>query len=235
MDPYLSDPYPSHACGWFDPLCLTCFRGLYSCLSEHLDRAAAAARAARSPSVYRNLLAAGHQALQTRPTGPGRPMSAAHRRALLACVRSLGDPLFDGPQRWEPADGDEVLRLAASMAALMVNDEAIARESLRSAERSVGPEPLSEDLGPEARADLQRQLSHRVEDDGDCTICLEPLHSPVITAPCGHVFGGSCIARWIGDHSTCAMCRRELHISQLVRLAATSDVARDGGNIDSAL
>lgn len=65
------------------------------------------------------------------------------------------------------------------------------------------------DLNPENTKALQDMLQLSVESQDDCPICLEPLHSPVITH-CAHAFGRECISRVIETQKKCPMCRAEL-------------------------
>lgn len=64
------------------------------------------------------------------------------------------------------------------------------------------------DLTPENRKALQDMLQLSIESHEECPICLESLHTPVITA-CAHVFGHSCIERVIETQHRCPMCRAE--------------------------
>ena len=61
------------------------------------------------------------------------------------------------------------------------------------------------------------QLS--IDSHEDCPICLETLHTPVITA-CAHTFGLDCITRVIDTQHRCPMCRAEpLTLDSLVHPA----------------
>jgi SWI/SNF-related matrix-associated actin-dependent regulator of chromatin subfamily A3 len=53
---------------------------------------------------------------------------------------------------------------------------------------------------------LQDLLQLSIDSRDECSICLEELHSPVITA-CKHVFGKECIERSIELQHKCPMCR----------------------------
>lgn len=68
-------------------------------------------------------------------------------------------------------------------------------------------QPVS--LTPENVKALQALLQVRIESREECSICLDDLHSPVIT-PCGHVFGTECIERVIETQKKCPMCRADL-------------------------
>ncbi|THZ84049.1 SNF2 family DNA-dependent ATPase domain-containing protein [Aureobasidium pullulans] len=64
-------------------------------------------------------------------------------------------------------------------------------------------------LTPENLKALQDVLSLSIQSQEECPICLDDLHSPVIT-PCAHVFGRECIERVIETQKKCPMCRAEL-------------------------
>ena len=73
------------------------------------------------------------------------------------------------------------------------------------------------DLTPENRAALQAMLQLSIESHEDCSVCLEPLHNPVITH-CAHVYGADCIEKVIEMQQKCPMCRAELpDTSKLVK------------------
>ena len=65
------------------------------------------------------------------------------------------------------------------------------------------------DLTPENKKALQDVLQVQIESQEDCAICLETLHTPVITT-CGHFFGQDCISKVIETQHKCPMCRAEL-------------------------
>ena len=66
---------------------------------------------------------------------------------------------------------------------------------------------------------LQALLQLSIDSRDECSICLEELHNPVITA-CKHVFGGDCIERTIELQHKCPMCRSHLEdASSLVKPA----------------
>ncbi len=64
-------------------------------------------------------------------------------------------------------------------------------------------------LTKENRAALQALLQLSIDSQDECSICLDELHNPVITA-CKHVFGQECIERTIDLQKKCPMCRAEL-------------------------
>lgn len=73
------------------------------------------------------------------------------------------------------------------------------------------------DLTSENISRLQEMLQLSIETQDDCPVCLEPLHTPVITA-CAHVFGNECIERVIETQHRCPMCRAEpLELEAIVK------------------
>ena len=44
----------------------------------------------------------------------------------------------------------------------------------------------------------------------DCVICMTPLSSPHMVAPCNHAFHESCLSRWMDVKLECPTCRRAL-------------------------
>lgn len=89
--------------------------------------------------------------------------------------------------------------------------EEVRKHLLEEAHKSIRPNLLMTILQSVALDDL-------VDEDSNCTICLQPLsHSdgmvrvdiPVKT-PCGHIFGTECICTWIKNNTSCPNCRREL-------------------------
>ena len=88
------------------------------------------------------------------------------------------------------------------------------------------------DLTPENRKALQDMLQLSIDSHEDCPICLEALHTPVITA-CAHVFGADCISRVIDTQHRCPMCRAEpLELESLVHPAV--DLGESANTISSA-
>ena len=68
-------------------------------------------------------------------------------------------------------------------------------------------------LTPETISTLQQVLQVQIDSSEDCAICLETLHSPVITN-CGHAFGRDCIVKVIEGQHKCPFCRVELKDEQ---------------------
>lgn len=64
-------------------------------------------------------------------------------------------------------------------------------------------------LTKENIAALQVLLQISISNHDECSICLEDLHNPVITA-CKHVFGQECLERTIELQHKCPMCRAVL-------------------------
>ena len=88
------------------------------------------------------------------------------------------------------------------------------------------------DLTPENRHILQKLLQLSVESHEECAICLEPLHTPVITT-CAHVFGKECIERVIETQHRCPMCRAEpLELESIVPQELGGESAQSTEPID---
>ena len=82
-------------------------------------------------------------------------------------------------------------------------------------------------LTPENKKALQEVLQVQIESHEDCAICLETLHTPVITT-CSHAFGRECISKVIETQHKCPMCRAELvDESVLVEPACGGEEAAD--------
>lgn len=64
-------------------------------------------------------------------------------------------------------------------------------------------------LTPENEKALQDILQVNIDAQEECSVCLETLHNPCITA-CGHSFGRECISRVIELQHKCPFCRAEL-------------------------
>jgi len=64
-------------------------------------------------------------------------------------------------------------------------------------------------LNEDTKKGLQDLLQVHIESQEECAICLEGLHTPVITT-CGHFFGFDCISKVIETQHKCPMCRAEL-------------------------
>ncbi|KAF0684786.1 Aste57867_23301 [Aphanomyces stellatus] len=57
-----------------------------------------------------------------------------------------------------------------------------------------------------------------------CTVCMEVLHDghDTLLLECGHAFHRRCIYNWLGDHSTCPICRRLSHYGSLPSSSETA-------------
>jgi SWI/SNF-related matrix-associated actin-dependent regulator of chromatin subfamily A3 len=86
-------------------------------------------------------------------------------------------------------------------------------------------------LTKENRAALQVLLQLSIDSRDECSICLEELHNPVITA-CKHVFGGECIERTIELQHKCPMCRAELVDKDCLVHPAVEEKATEDEEVD---
>ncbi|ETW07121.1 hypothetical protein H310_01757 [Aphanomyces invadans] len=66
-------------------------------------------------------------------------------------------------------------------------------------------------------------------EEGDCTICLEPLLKELYALPCGHVFHGRCIVAALRSKKQCPQCRRQISSQEPIRLffKVPTNVAND--------
>lgn len=75
------------------------------------------------------------------------------------------------------------------------------------------------ELTPENRQALQDMLQLSIDSREECSVCLDDLRKPVITA-CSHVFCSECIKRVIETQHRCPLCRAEpLELESLVEAA----------------
>jgi SWI/SNF-related matrix-associated actin-dependent regulator of chromatin subfamily A3 len=86
-------------------------------------------------------------------------------------------------------------------------------------------------LTKENKAMLQVALQLTIDNWEECSICLEDLHNPVITA-CKHVFGQECIERTIELQHKCPMCRAELADKDCLVHPAVEEKVEEDADID---
>jgi hypothetical protein len=46
-----------------------------------------------------------------------------------------------------------------------------------------------------------------VEEEDECSICMNPLRHNVVLTRCNHAFHGACVTPWLNSRGTCPMCR----------------------------
>ncbi|KAK2765991.1 hypothetical protein FQN54_007506 [Arachnomyces sp. PD_36] len=86
------------------------------------------------------------------------------------------------------------------------------------------------DLTPQNIKALQDVLQLNIENQEECSICLDQMRDPIITA-CGHSFDLGCIQPVINGQHKCPLCRAELKDdSKLVRPAVK--LGEDSGESD---
>jgi E3 ubiquitin-protein ligase RFWD3 len=71
-----------------------------------------------------------------------------------------------------------------------------------------------------------------VDDQSQCRICLERWHNAgphrVCSLKCGHLFGRSCLERFLdGGNKACPMCRSAAKKTELRDICVSSVVAED--------
>jgi len=82
-------------------------------------------------------------------------------------------------------------------------------------------------VNKETKIALQLLLQLSIDSREECSICLDDLHNPVITA-CKHIFGRECIERTIEIQHKCPMCRAHLENNEvLIEPALEQEVEQD--------
>ncbi|KAF0700964.1 Aste57867_8534 [Aphanomyces stellatus] len=76
-------------------------------------------------------------------------------------------------------------------------------------------------------------------EEGDCTICLDPLVQDLRVLPCGHVFHGTCIAQALHVKKLCPQCRSKCCLKDVIKLffrvsAAVSETSSSVGPTPTA-
>lgn len=51
---------------------------------------------------------------------------------------------------------------------------------------------------------------------GDCPICCIKISDPIIEPKCQNIFCGSCLLKWLNQHTSCPMCRQSIQTADLV-------------------
>lgn len=78
-----------------------------------------------------------------------------------------------------------------------------------------------------------------VEDENTCTICMEPWTSigahRLTSLRCGHLYGKSCIERWVSKSACCPQCKTMAKRSQIRLIFARKLTALDVGELDRLL
>ncbi|GIY10990.1 e3 ubiquitin-protein ligase RFWD3 [Caerostris darwini] len=107
------------------------------------------------------------------------------------------------------------------------------------------PQPIGEDeVMPSLITDIaesNEQSNQSVnEDDGQtCTICFEPWTNSnehrLVSLRCGHLFGRSCITRWLKGQARCPQCNARARKSEIRNIYAKSVKVIDTLERDKAL
>jgi len=82
------------------------------------------------------------------------------------------------------------------------------------------------ELNDKNREILQQALALVIESQEECSVCLDQLSSPVVTA-CKHVFCGECIGQVIQTQGKCPLCRAALTQASLVEPAPETSGEED--------
>jgi SNF2 family DNA or RNA helicase len=62
---------------------------------------------------------------------------------------------------------------------------------------------------------LSQMKEKPIEDDQNCSICMDALENPTVTA-CGHIFCYDCLKMCLGDKKKCPMCKADLSGKELL-------------------
>ena len=60
--------------------------------------------------------------------------------------------------------------------------------------------------------EIQQAKERLLENERTCMICMEnvnKLENNVMTLPCGHMYHTTCGIKWLKEHNSCPMCRKE--------------------------
>ncbi|XP_042913235.1 E3 ubiquitin-protein ligase RFWD3, partial [Parasteatoda tepidariorum] len=141
------------------------------------------------------------------------------------------------------SDGNSV-RVRAAGARTLIRSSPEPDSDSREADVPVHSTPVNHDV---ARASSQRRTvgpkgaENSMDEDGqNCTICFEPWTNSsehrLVSLRCGHLFGRSCITRWLkGQNARCPQCNARARKSEIRNIYAKSVKALDSSERDKAL
>lgn len=72
--------------------------------------------------------------------------------------------------------------------------------------------------------ELDRRIKNTME--GNCSICQDKLHKPIMEPGCQNVFCGKCLLMWLQKKNTCPLCRSEIDTEELTYIIT------DGSDVD---
>ena len=122
-------------------------------------------------------------------------------------------------------------------------DEAI-NEICLNTEAECGPELKVEEYnphnhtisGPRTTVDDTSTKRDR-EEETNCSVCLEPWTNSgehrVASLGCGHLFGKSCIMKWLGERKTCPSCNKICKRSEVRDIYVSNVIAMDSAELVS--
>ncbi|XP_071033766.1 E3 ubiquitin-protein ligase rfwd3.S [Parasteatoda tepidariorum] len=141
------------------------------------------------------------------------------------------------------SDGNSV-RVRAAGARTLIRSSPEPDSDSREADVPAHSTPVNHDV---ARASSQRRTvgpkgaENSMDEDGqNCTICFEPWTNSsehrLVSLRCGHLFGRSCITRWLkGQNARCPQCNARARKSEIRNIYAKSVKALDSSERDKAL
>jgi hypothetical protein len=75
------------------------------------------------------------------------------------------------------------------------------------------------------------------EDETNCSVCLEPWTNSgehrIASLGCGHLFGKSCILKWLGERRTCPSCNKVCKRAEVRDIYVSNVIAMDSAELDS--
>ncbi|XP_062503680.1 E3 ubiquitin-protein ligase RFWD3-like isoform X2 [Corticium candelabrum] len=134
----------------------------------------------------------------------------------------------------------EVIAESFSAGEIEIDDEIQLAEAYSASEAQTIVEQQDTMVEPESKRARHERSSEDVDDGKICTICFESWSNSgrhqLCSLKCGHLFGLSCIQRWLdGCHNRCPQCNARAKKSHIRKLYATSLVAVDSSEKDNAL
>lgn len=101
---------------------------------------------------------------------------------------------------------------------------------LQTAATASAPAPVAATAATaEATSSGSGGVSRRVDDAMSCPICYERCVAPVMQCHNGHSFCSGCIVPWVESNGSCAVCREEVEVGDLVRNRALENVIAESG------
>ncbi len=139
---------------------------------------------------------------------------------------------------------DDSLLVSAESASMLTSNIENSNQVYPNIEAGSGPELKVEEINPENCAGIRPQATAEDtntkrdrEDETNCSVCLEPWTNSgdhrVASLGCGHLFGKSCILKWLGERKTCPSCNKICKRSEVRDIYVSNVVAMDSAELVS--